>query len=87
MAKLPPYRRLEDLPGVGKAVAGDYRRLGVDDAAAVAAHDPFELYDRLQSIDGPVDPCMLYTFRCAQYAASTPDPDHELLVWWAWKDR
>ncbi|MBS1846689.1 MAG: pathogenicity locus [Actinobacteria bacterium] len=87
MAKLPPYRRLEDLPGVGKAVADDYRRLGVVDAAAVATHDPFRLYEQLQAIDGPTDVCMLYTFRCAHYAASTPDPDVDLLAWWVWKDR
>lgn len=87
MAKLPPYGRLEDLPGVGKAVAGDYRRLGIADADAVAGVDPFELYGRIQELDGPTDPCMLYTFCCAYYAASTSDPDPDLLAWWKWKDR
>ncbi len=87
MAKLPPYQRLEDLPGVGRAVAGDYRRLGVPDAAAVAHADPHELYDRIQALDGPTDPCMLYTFRCAHYAASTTEPDPDLLAWWKWKNR
>ena len=87
MAKLPPYHMLEDLPGVGRAVASDYRRLGVPDAAAVAEHDPVELYAQLESLDGPTDRCMLYTFRCAHYAASTPEPDPALLDWWRWKDR
>lgn len=87
VAKLPPYVRLEDLPGVGKAVADDYRRLGIDDAAGVAAWDPEQLYERLCALDGPTDRCMLYTFRCAHYAVATHNPDPTMLDWWRWKDR
>lgn len=87
MPKLPPYDRLEDLPGVGRAVARDYRLLGIIDPGMVAGSDPYELYERLEQLNGPTDVCMLYTFRCAHYAASDPDPDPELLSWWRWKDR
>lgn len=87
MAKLPPYGVLEDLPGVGRAVADDYRRLGITSVDAVAHIDPFVLYERIQEVDGPTDVCMLYTFRCAHYAACTPEPDPDLLSWWVWKHR
>jgi hypothetical protein len=30
---------------------------------------------------------VLYTLRCAVYAARTEKPDPELLKWWKWKDR
>jgi len=33
------------------------------------------------------DPCVLYTFRCAVYAARTARPNPKLLKWWAWKGR
>jgi hypothetical protein len=82
--KLPPYSSLESLPGVGATVAGDYRRLGVRSPDDVAAADPYQLYARLEGLDGPTDRCMLYTFRCAHYAASTASPDPDLLAWWRW---
>lgn len=72
---------------MGRAVADDYRRLGITTVDAVAQTDPFALYDRIQGLDGPTDICMLYTFRCAHYAASTPEPDPDLLSWWVWKHR
>ncbi|HTA16302.1 MAG TPA: helix-hairpin-helix domain-containing protein, partial [bacterium] len=36
---------------------------------------------------GRQDPCVLYTFRCAAYAARTAKPDREKLKWWFWKGR
>jgi hypothetical protein len=30
---------------------------------------------------------VLYTFRCAVYAARTEKPKAELLKWWNWKGR
>lgn len=84
--KLPPYESLQALPGVGPRVADDYRRLGITGPADVAAADPQELFDAIEALDGPTDRCMLYTFRCAHYAANTSDPDPALLAWWRWKD-
>lgn len=86
MTKFPPYGSLRSLPGVGPKIADDYRRLGIDDAAAVAGADPEELYERIELLDGPTDRCMLYVLRCAHYAATTANPDAELLDWWKWKD-
>jgi len=79
------YQTLRDLPGVGPSIAGDYVRLGITDPHQLPAADPQELFDRLELIDGPTDRCVLYVFRCARYAVSTPEPERRLLNWWAWK--
>lgn len=85
--KLPPYDRLEDLPGVGKAVAEDLRRMGYATPAELTGRDPQALYEQIEVLDGPTDRCMLYTFRCVSYALSTNEPEAEKLLWWNWKDR
>jgi len=80
-------RELRRIPGVGASVAQDLIRLGFRRVDELRAQDPQALYDRLCREQGMhVDRCMLYTFRCAVYFASEPDPDPELLKWWAWKD-
>lgn len=81
------YSRLEDLPGIGPSIADDLRRIGVERPEQLPGEDPYELFDRLEAIDGPTDRCVLYVFRCAQYAVNKgPDGDPELLKWWSWKD-
>ena len=34
-----------------------------------------------------MDPCVLYSFRCAVNAVTSGDQDPELAKWWNWKDR
>jgi len=84
--KLPPYHRFEQLPGVGKAVADDLRRMGFVEPAQLRDLDPQQLFEQLEAIDGPTDRCMLYTLRCIVYAVSTPLPDPARLQWWLWSD-
>ena len=79
---------LQQLPAIGPRMAADLRRLGVRSVKDLARRDPERLYARLSEITGTrQDPCVLYTFRCAVYAARTPQPEVELLEWWAWKGR
>ncbi len=79
---------LQRIPGVGKAVARDLWNLGFRSVDQLRGQDPQALYDRLCALQGGhVDRCMLYTFRCAVYFASTQLPEPELLKWWNWKDR
>ena len=79
---------LQQLPGIGPSMAQDLRRLGVRSVKDLARRDPERLYVRLCEITGQrQDPCVLYTFRCAVYAARTRRPQAELLKWWNWKDR
>jgi hypothetical protein len=81
-------RELQQIPGVGKAVARDLWDLGMRRVADLEGRDPEDLYVRLCALRGAhIDRCMLYTFRCAVYYASETAPDPELLKWWNWKDR
>ena len=72
----------------GLNMAADLRRLGVRSVRDLARRDPERLYARLCELTATKqDPCVLYTFRCAVYAARTGRPEPELLKWWNWKDR
>jgi hypothetical protein len=90
VTRRPPVERdeLTRLPGVGPSIADDLRSLGVRSIRDLARRDPERLYARLCRLTGErQDPCVLYTFRCAVYAAGTPGPDPALLQWWNWKGR
>jgi hypothetical protein len=85
---MPAKDELEQIPGVGKAVAADLRHLGITSVRQLRGKDPQKLYRKLCRFKAaPVDRCLLYVFRCAVYYASTSDPDPELLQWWKWKDQ
>jgi predicted flap endonuclease-1-like 5' DNA nuclease len=65
--------RLEDIPNVGPAVAGDLRRLGITTPAELPGHDPYAMYDDLCRITGQRhDPCLLDTFIAAFNFAAFP---------------
>ena len=79
---------LQTLPGIGPSLAGDLRALGVRRVADLKRRDPERLYVQLNRLRGQrQDPCVLYAFRCAAYAARTARPKPALLKWWNWKDR
>ena len=79
---------LQRLPGIGPSMAADLKLLGVRSARDLARRDPERLYVRLCELTGTrQDPCVLYAFRCAVYAARTTKPKPELLKWWNWKGR
>ncbi len=81
-------RELRTIPGVGPSISMDLWNIGVRSVGELAAEDPKALYDRICAFQGlEVDRCLLYVMRCAVYFAREPDPDPELLRWWAWKDR
>ena len=66
--------RLEDIPNVGPAVAGDLRQLGIATPAGLPGRDPYALYDELCRITGHRhDPCLLDTFIAAvRYMEGAP---------------
>jgi hypothetical protein len=73
------FTKLEQLPNVGKATAGDLRLLGITTPAALVGRDPYELYHRLCDITKQRhDPCMIDVFiavvRFMEGADATP--------WW-----
>ncbi len=78
---------LRQIPGVGPRVAQMLVDLGIRRVADLRTRDPQRLYEQLNELRGQrMDPCVLYTFRCAVYFASTPQPDPERLKWWNWKE-
>ena len=88
MRKEATRDELTALPAVGPSIAADLRLLGVRSIRDLARRDPERLYRRLEELTGVhQDPCVLYTFRCAIYAARTSRPRFELLKWWNWKER
>jgi predicted GIY-YIG superfamily endonuclease len=71
--------RLEDIPNVGPAVAGDLRRLGITSPGQLPGRDPYAMYDDLCRLTGQRhDPCLLDTFiaavRCMEGGPKKP--------WW-----
>ena len=80
--------QLEQIPGVGRAIAQDMRNIGIGSVSQLKGGEPEKLYKKLCDFKaGPVDRCMLYVFRCAVYYASNTEHDPELLKWWNWKDK
>ena len=81
--------QLTEIPGVGNSIANDLWNIGITSVGELKGRDPQELYDLSNKFAGVVqDPCLLYTFRCAVYYASTDKKkqDPEKLKWWNWKE-
>lgn len=59
-------RRLEDIPNVGPATAGDLRRIGIAEPAQLVGADGFVLFERLCAATGHGhDPCCIDVFLAA----------------------
>jgi hypothetical protein len=72
--------RLEDLPNVGKATAGDFHVIGIDHPKHLIGQDPFELYEKLCTVSGQRhDPCMIDIFMSAVHFME----GGEALPWWS----
>lgn len=81
-------KELRKIPGIGKACSYDLWNIGIRSIADLKNRNPRELYDTLNDVTGMRhDICMLYTFRCAVYFASTRKHNPEKLKWWYWKEK
>lgn len=79
---------LQEIPGVGKSIAGDLWELGIRRVSDLKGKDPEKLYiKRCVQVGMQIDRCLLYVFRCAVYYASARRHEPELLKWWNWKDK
>ena len=75
------------VPGVGKCIAENLHLLGIHHVKNLIGQDPESLYNNLCSeYKTRIDPCVLYTFRCAVYYAENEKHDPALLRWWNWKN-
>ncbi len=72
--------RLEDLPNIGKAMAGDLHRIGIRAPDDLIGRDPLELYRALCNATGRrQDPCVLDVFlSVTRFMAGGP-----ALPWWS----
>jgi hypothetical protein len=78
-------RKLMDLAGVGRSIAGDLDRLGVRSVSELAACSGDELYKDLCALTGTrQDPCVLDVFRCAVAQARDLELPEEQKNWWWW---
>lgn len=77
------YTRLEQLPNVGKATAGDLRLLGIDTPQQLVGRDPYQLYEQLCDVTGQRhDPCMMDVFIAAtRFMGGEP-----ATPWWTYTD-
>lgn len=58
--------KLEQIPNVGPATAGDFRRLGITTPIDLRGKDAYALYDRLCQVTGVRhDPCAIDVFLAA----------------------
>ena len=80
---------LTKIPGVGKSIAMDLRKIGIQTIDDLKGKNPETLYQMSNKMAGKVqDRCLLYVFRCAVYYANTPSSNIEpgKLKWWSWKE-
>ena len=86
--KSAELKNLEQIPGVGEAIARAMWDIGIHCADDLKDKKAEQLYEKLCDFQAqPVDRCMLYVFRCAIYYASNAEHNPQLLKWWNWKDR
>lgn len=73
------YTKLEEIPNVGAATAGDLRRLGINEPSDLIGRDPYALYDALCTITNQYhDPCVIDVFIAAvRFMEGAPDTP-----WW-----
>jgi len=70
---------LEQLPGIGPAMAADLRLLGITHPAELTGQDAYRLYDSLCKRTGARhDPCVIDVFLGAIHYMNTG----EVLPWW-----
>ena len=75
---------LEELPNIGKAMAGDLRLIGIDHPKELIEKNPFELFDELCAKSGKRhDPCVIDVFMSVVRFMEGGDA----LPWWAFTEK
>jgi len=56
-------RTLEQIPNIGKSIAGDLRAIGIHEPRQLVGRDPYELYAESNAFAGVrQDPCLIDCF-------------------------
>ena len=87
MTKDQSIKELMTIPSVGKSIANKLYDIGIKKISDLKNKDPEEIYFKCCAHDNKQHcRCLLYTYKCAIYFASTKNPDPEKLRWNAWGD-
>lgn len=71
--------RLDALPNIGKSIAGDLQRIGIEHPKQLIEKEPFVLYESLcETTETRHDYCVLDVFMSAVHFMEGGDP----LPWW-----
>ena len=75
--------RLDELPNIGKVMAGNLQLIGIDHPRKLIGKEPFELYEELCTRSGKRhDPCVIDIFMSVIHFMKGGDP----LPWWSFTD-
>ncbi len=75
--------RLEDLPNIGKAMAGDLYLIDIHHPKDLIGKEPFDMYERLCAISGQrYDPCVIDVFMSVVHFMEGGEP----LPWWSFTE-
>ena len=86
--KLKIIKQLQEIPGVGVAIAEDLYDIGIRAVSDLKTKNPQRLYEKSCKKAGvKIDRCLLYVYRCAVYYASTKKHNSKKLLWWNWMDK
>jgi len=82
-----PIPPLTTIPNIGPKLAVMLTEVGVRRVEDLVGRDAEAMFLELCAVRGPVDRCVLYTFRSAVYFAEHPGVDPKTLKWWDFKAR
>ena len=72
-------RALEQIPNIGRSIAGDLRKIGITEPSQLIGRDPYLLYEQSNAAAGlRQDPCLIDCFISAVKFMEGGPPRH----WW-----
>lgn len=75
---------LTDLPNIGKSIASDLKKIGIDSSSELEKRNPLSIFEELRTVMGKRhDPCVYYTLLSVDHFLRTG----ESLAWWKFTDQ
>ena len=75
---------LTDLPNIGKAIAADLKKIGINSSSDIDKHNPLSIFEELRTVMGKRhDPCVYYTLLSVKHFLRTG----ESLPWWKFTEQ
>ena len=75
---------LTDLPNIGKAIAADLKKIGINSSSDIEKRNPLSIFEELRTVMGKRhDPCVYYTLLSVKHFLRTG----ESLPWWKFTEQ